>query len=156
MLSWAIARKLRPVAIYDSLLMGDGISLKQMPSYRGAQDYENLPVAAIMTHDVVSANSWETAKESLAHLRCDDLYHHAYTVLNRERGFVGIVTLHELKECDPATRVSDLISEQIIIQVYPDFSIRGASRLMIAHGIQQLPVVSAADKNRLIGTYYNE
>ncbi|MGJ8678042.1 MAG: chloride channel protein [Akkermansiaceae bacterium] len=151
MLSWMIARKLRPIAIYDALLMDDGISLKQMPSYRGAQDYENLPVSAIMTHDVISAHSWETAAENLAHLKSRGAYHHAYTVKDQAGDLVGIITLHEMKECDPQAVISDLIKEQRIMQVPPEFSIRGASRMMISNNIQQLPVVSNANNKRLLG-----
>ncbi len=151
MLSWAIARSLRPVAIYDALLLDDGVSLKRMPSYRGAQDYRSLPVGAIMTHDVVSAHAWESAGENLAHLGRSGTYHHAYTVVDEEGRFVGVVTLHEIEECDPQTLIASVIAGQKVIQVHPEISIRDASRLMILHDIQQLPVVSSSDRHRLLG-----
>lgn len=150
MLSWGIAKKLRPIAIYDSLLMDDGVSLKRMPSYRGAQDYENLPVSAIMTHDVVWAHAWQTAAENLSHLKRGGVYHHAYVAKDEAGQFIGLVTLHEMKECESDTLVSSIIGEQEIIKVHPEFSIRAASRLMIENDIQQLPIVSTAD-HRLLG-----
>ncbi|MCP5535090.1 MAG: chloride channel protein [Akkermansiaceae bacterium] len=151
MLSWAIARKLRPIAIYDALLLDDGVSLKRMPSYRGARDYRNLPVRAIMTHDVVSAHSWESAEKNLSHLARSGVYHHAYTVVDQEGRFTGIVTYHELRECDPSMTVAEIIADQETVSVDPDVSVRNASRLMIKHDIQQLPIVSASDKHRLLG-----
>jgi len=151
MLSWAIARKLRPVAIYDALLLEDGVSLKRMPSYRGAQDYRSLPVGAIMTHDVLSAHAWESAEENLSRLGRAAAYHHAYTVVGEEGEFIGIITLHEMKECDRSALVGSVIFEQKTIRVHPEISIRAASRLMIEHDIQQLPVVSASDQQRLLG-----
>ncbi|MEJ6778253.1 MAG: chloride channel protein [Akkermansiaceae bacterium] len=151
MLSWAIARKLRPIAIYDALLLDDGVSLKRMPSYRGAQDYRSLPVGAIMTHDVLSAHAWESAAENLSRLGRVTAYHHAYTVIDEEGQFIGIITLHEMKECDRSALLASVISEQETIHVHPEISIRAASRLMIEHDIQQLPVVSASDQQRLLG-----
>ncbi|MBT8038437.1 MAG: chloride channel protein [Verrucomicrobiae bacterium] len=151
MLSWAIARKLRPIPIYDALLLDDGVSLKRMPSYRGAQDYRNLPVRSIMTHDVVSALAWESAEDNLQRFGRSRSYHHAFTVVDEDDRFVGVVTLHEIKGCDPDTLVASIVAEQDVIHVHPEVSIRDASRLMIKHDIQQLPVVSRSDPHRLLG-----
>ncbi len=152
MLSWGIASRLRPVAIYDALLLDDGVSLKKMPVYRGSQDFRNLPVSAIMTHDVVSAHSWETARENLKRLGRSTDYHHAYTVVDETGRFLGIVTHHEIKEMPPEELLSEWVSQhQDIIEVQPEVSIREASQLMVAHDIQQLPVVSGSDHGRLLG-----
>ncbi|BDS07991.1 chloride channel protein [Oceaniferula spumae] len=151
MLSWVIARKLRPIAIYDALLLDDGISLKRMPAYRGAKDYRNLPVRAIMTHDVVSVKGDATAEENLTSLRRDQVYHHAYSVLDDEDRFLGIITHHEMEESLPDTKVADIISEQETLQVNPDISIRDAAQMMISNDIQQLPVVSQVETHRLLG-----
>lgn len=151
MLSWAIARKLRPVAIYDTLLMEAGVSLKQMPSYRGAQDYRNLPVAAIMTHDLISAKSWLTADENFKQLQLETFTHHSYTVINEAGEFVGIITKRELQESHQDCPLSQLIEKQDIITTLPDTSIREASRRMILKDIQQLPVVSLSDSKKLLG-----
>ncbi|MBT8044913.1 MAG: chloride channel protein, partial [Verrucomicrobiae bacterium] len=151
MLSWAIAKKLRPIAIYDSLLLDDGISLKRMPSYRGARNYRNLPVRAIMTHDVVSAHGWESVDQNLPRLGQQGSYHHAYTVVDEEGRLTGVITYHELKEADSSTTVSSIVADQDLVLVDPEISIGQASRMMIEHDIQQLPVVSATDKNRLLG-----
>ncbi len=151
MLSWAISRKFRPIALYDALLLGDGVSLKRMPLYRGAQDYRNLPVAAIMTHDVYSVKSWLTAEENLSEIQTGRTKHHAYTVIGEEGRFEGVVSQHELQEVGPETQVLDLVQNQAVIFVHPEASIRDASHLMIQNDIQQLPVLSATDKDRLLG-----
>lgn len=151
MLSWVIARKLRPIAIYDALLMEDGVSLKRMPSYRGAQDYRNLPVRAIMTHDVTSVQGELSADENLSLLKSNLVYHHAYTVVDRENRFLGVITHHEMRECAPETVIAELVENQETVQVHPDVSIRDAAQMMISKDIQQLPVVSLVETDRLLG-----
>lgn len=151
MLSWVIARKLRPIAIYDALLLDDGISLKRMPAYRGAQDYRNLPVRAIMTHDVSSVKGDVSAEANLTSLRGDQVYHHAYTVLDDNDRFLGVITHHEMEESLPETTVAEIIQGQDTLQVNPDISIRDAAQLLIKHDIQQLPVVSQVENQRLLG-----
>ncbi|MFT5905013.1 MAG: CIC family chloride channel protein [Cryomorphaceae bacterium] len=151
MLAWAISKKFRPIALYDALLLDDGVSLKRMPLYRGAQDYRNLPVAAIMTHDVSSVKSWLTAEENLTEIQSARTRHHAYTVVDEEGKFEGVVSHHELQEVSPATKALELIKDQDVIYVHPEASIRNASHLMIQNDIQQLPILSASDKGRLLG-----
>jgi CIC family chloride channel protein len=47
--------------------------------------------------------------------------------------------------------VLDLVQNQAVIFVHPEASIRNASHLMIQNDIQQIPVLSATDKDRLLG-----
>ena len=68
-IAWGLVKRLRPVGLYSALLLQDGITLKRMPAYRGPQDYRNLPVATIMTHDVITLSSRMPAGEALAGLR---------------------------------------------------------------------------------------
>ena len=49
MLAWQIARHLQPVSIYNALLLQDGVTLRKLPAFRGAQDYRKLPVQTIMS-----------------------------------------------------------------------------------------------------------
>ena len=151
MLSWAISRKFRPISLYDALLLDDGVSLKRMPLYRGAQDYRNLPVAAIMTHDVFSVKSWLTAAENLTEIHSNRTRHHAYTVVDEGENFIGVVSHLDLKEVSRDTQVLELVRDQDVIYVHPEASIRDASHLMIQNDIQQLPILSASDKDRLLG-----
>jgi len=71
--------------------------------------------------------------------------------VGEEGEFSGVITLHEMKECDRSALLSSVIADQKTIHVHPEISIRAASRLMIEHDIQQLPVVSASDQQRVLG-----
>jgi len=151
MLSWAISRKLRPIALYDSLLLSDGVSLKRMPLYRGAQDYRNLPVAAIMTHDVFSLDATQTIEDCLVEINGFHSQHHAYTVLESDSRCVAVVSHHELELTSSEIVLSEVIKEQKLISVRPEVSIRDASHLMVQNDIQQIPILSAVDHGKLLG-----
>jgi CIC family chloride channel protein len=150
-LSWAIARQLRPIAIYDALLLDDGITLKRMTSYRGNQDYRNLPIAAIMAHDVVSVRAALDAGSNLESLHHRGVRYTYYTVTDDEGLLVGIISHKKLQEAKPSTLVSDLIQDQQIVHVHPKDSIRTAQKLMQAEKIQHMAVVSLLDDRRLLG-----
>jgi len=47
--------------------------------------------------------------------------------------------------------LSTLTEEQNLITITPETSIRDAANLMIKHDIQQVPVVSPTDENKLLG-----
>lgn len=150
-LSWAIARQLRPVPVYDALLLDDGITLKRMSSYRGSQDYRNLPVAAIMSHDVVSVSADQTVGENLEALQRGHHKHNYYTVIDKAQSLQGIVGHRELQECNRDTLVADLVANQELAQLHPKDPIRSAEKMMKSHKVQHLPVVSVKDDKRLLG-----
>lgn len=156
-LSWAIARQFRPVAIYDALLLDDGISLKRMSSYRGPQDYRNLPVSAIMAHDVVSLQGALSAGENLEKLHSASLRHTLYPVVNYKGLLLGVLTHKELQQAENSQLTSALIEEKINLSesaqqvVHPKDPIRSVQKLMQLDGLDHLPVVSVIDEQRLIG-----
>lgn len=150
-LSWAIARQLRPIAIYDALLLDDGITLKRMSSYRGKQDYRNLPVSAIMSHDVVSVRAALDAGSSLEALHRTGIRHTLYTVTDDEGLLRGIISHKKLQEAKSDTLISDLIQDQEIIKVHPKDSIRTTQKLMQAEKVEHMAVVSILDDRRLLG-----
>src|SRR5690606_25673400 len=73
MLAWQIAKRLQPVSIYNSLLLQDGITLRTLPGYRGAQDYRKLPVQTIMTHDVFVLRGGEPPAAALKRIAHEDM-----------------------------------------------------------------------------------
>ena len=150
-LSWAIARQFRPIAIYDALLLDDGITLKRMSSYRGTQDYRNLPVATIMTHDVVSVKATMTTREAFKMVRRLDSHHHIYTIVDHEGSLKGVVTCADLKEVPGDSVLGDMVKDQEIISVHPKDPIRAAEKLIETKGVKHIPVVSALDDRRLLG-----
>ena len=85
MLAWQIARHLQPVSIYNALLLQDGITLRKLPGYRGAQDYRKLPVQTIMTHEVFVLRADRDARRPRSSgSRTEDKRFHAYPVLDDE------------------------------------------------------------------------
>ncbi len=150
-LSWAIARQCRAVPIYDALLLDDGITLKHMTSYRSPKDYLGLPIAAIMTLDVISLTCSMTAKEALKKIRHLGVHYNTYPVVDDEGLLLGFVTCSKLKSADAQTNVCDLIEDQKFIVVHPKDTIREVKKIMLDSGEEHLPVVSAMDERRLQG-----
>lgn len=151
MLAWSISRKLRPIAIYDALLVQDGVNLKTFTAYRGAQDYRKLPVSTIMSYDVTTLDSTKTVEETIRDFGAEGLMYHSYPILNEEGELDGILTRHELEEADGSTLISSLIENQKLVTVAPECPIRDAANLMISNNYQQVPIVSVAHPKKLLG-----
>ena len=149
--SWQIARNLGRVALYDSLLIQDKINLRQFSCYRGSQDYQNLPVATIMTHEPFTLQGTETCESTLGLLRELNKKHHGYPVLDEAGEFIGLVMHHELKENSPESLVSSITTCSDLTYVTPETPIREAAHQMIKHDYQQMPVLSKLDGKRLLG-----
>jgi len=154
MLAWQIARALQPTSIYNALLLQDGVTLRRMPAYRGAQDYRKLPVQAIMTHESFAIDVAESPTAALRRIAAAGKFYHAYPVVERgEEGerLLGVVTRHELGDNREADAVGELLEGQQLLTVTTDTSIRDAANRMIARDVQQVPVVGNADPSRMIG-----
>lgn len=151
MLAWQIARHLQPVSIYNALLLQDGITLRKLPGYRGAQDYRKLPVQTIMTHDVFSLRDDEVPAAALKRTHTEEKRFHAYPVLDAEGKLSGVITHHELEEQREEGSISSIIRDQELLTVIPDCSIRDAANRMIARNLQQVPVVSPLDPRKMLG-----
>ncbi|MEM9236041.1 MAG: chloride channel protein, partial [Verrucomicrobiota bacterium] len=151
MLAWQIAKRFQPVSIYNTLLLQDGVTLRRLPAYRGAQDYRKLPVQSIMTHEAFELKAEETLAEALKRIGSERKRFHAYPVTSGEGRLLGVITRHELSESPPETRVGSLIEGQQMLAVTTDTPIRDAANRMIARDFQQVPVVSPADAGKLIG-----
>lgn len=153
MLSYYLARRLHRVSLYNALILQDGITLKRMPTYQGAQDYQNLPVAAIMTHEVVSLDGNQTAQQNLDSLATTGQRFHAYPVLIDDI-FRAVILHRELMAAAAGpsdTPLATLLSGHKSTVIMPDTSIREAAHLMIAKSYGQLPVCGAHDPGKLLG-----
>lgn len=151
MLAWQIAKKLQPVSIYNALLLQDGVTLRRMPAYRGAQDYRKLPVKVIMSHEPFVIHAAESPAAALKRIQAEAKRFHAYPVTGPDDGLRGVITLHELEENLDAAAVSELMNGQRLTSVTIETSIRDAANRMIARDIQQVPVVSPVDPRKLLG-----
>ncbi len=151
MISWQIAKHLHPVGLYDALILQDGVVLRKQTSYRGAQDYRKLPVQAIMTHEVCKVDAGESPAEALKRLTVADHRFRAYPVVGAEGRLRGIVTRESLQRAADGETVLSLIKGQEVHVISPDTTIRSAARLMIGNDLQQVPVTSPVDPQKLIG-----
>ncbi|MGE9295216.1 MAG: chloride channel protein [Puniceicoccales bacterium] len=151
MISYYLASRLLRVPLYNSLLLQDGMNLRKLPAYQGAQDYRNLPVSTIMTYDAVTAKADLSSKDNLAAITRK---HHGYPVVDNEGLIVGVITHHEMEEHAAAgdeAPIRELVCDQNIVSVTPDTSIRAAAAKLIKEDVLQAPVVSEKDERKLIG-----
>ncbi len=156
LLAYMIAAKLKHVPIYDALLLQDGVSLKKLPAYRGEQDWRNLPISTIMTHDSRTVLGNLSAEQNLQRIKEDGHKHHGYPVIasESEPKLLGVVTHHELEELVAAgskTTIGEWIADHTIIGVHPDDSIRDVANTLVIKDVLQAPVVSRKDTRRLLG-----
>ncbi|MFK7850829.1 MAG: chloride channel protein [Akkermansiaceae bacterium] len=151
MIAWQISKALQPETVYNALLLQDGISLRKLPAYRGAQDYRKLPVQSIMTHDVFLVGGSEKPGEVIKRISAEDKKYHAYPVVDEEGSLLGVITLQEIRENVLSESISAIMGGQEILAVVPETSIRDAANRMIVRDFQQVPVVSQADPKKLLG-----
>lgn len=153
MLAWQIARRLQPVSIYNALLIQDHITLRQLPGYRGAQDYRMLPVSSIMTHDVFCLLKTETVSEAIKRIQSSHQAYRSYPVIDPKGCFCGTIEYRNLEkahESSPGEAVA-VCTLPAPIQITPDCSIHDAAQKMIHHNLQQIPVVDTTHPARLAG-----
>ncbi len=156
LIAYLISAKLRPLPIYDALLLQDGISLKKLPAYRGEQDWRNLPISTIMTHDCRTVLGNLTAKGNLERITEDGHKHHGYPIKmsDQDSTLLGIITHHELQEMEAANdeqTIEDWIKGHDIIGIFPDDSIREAARILVVKDVLQAPVVNRKNPTKLLG-----
>lgn len=155
-LAYMISVKLRAIPIYDALLLQDGISLKKLPAYQGQQDWRNLPISTIMTHDCRTARGSLNAQNNLDAIKEDGHQHHGYPVIGDadSQALIGMVMHHELEELvaeGNEAPLSEILAEQKTIAIHPDDSIRDAANTLVIKDVLQAPVVSRKDASRLLG-----
>lgn len=151
MIAWQIARRLQPVSIYNALLLQDGVTLRKLPAYRGAQDYRKLPVQVIMTHQVSRLHESEPPVAALKRTDTEDLRFRAYPVVDAEGQLAGVVTRYELQKHVEKESIAEIIAGQDLLAVTTETSIRDAANRMIGRNLQQVPVVSPADQKTILG-----
>lgn len=151
MIAYQIGKALQPVSIYNALLLQDGITLRRLPAYRGAQDYRKLPVQSIMTHEVVHLNKNQLLAEAVKEVSKEGRRFHAYPVIDDSNRLCGVITRQELQGHSEGKTISQVLADQQLLVVTSDTPIRDAANRMIARDYQQVPVVSPADSKKLLG-----
>lgn len=155
-LAYVISLKLCPVPIYDALLLQDGVSLKKLPSYRNKQDWRNLPVSTIMTHECQTVICSLSAKENLDRIQNGGNPHHAYPIVAElySLDLRGIITHSELEKLAASKSCQDInqwLEDRKLVTIYPDESIRDAANTLVVRDVLQAPVVSRKNPDRLLG-----
>jgi CIC family chloride channel protein len=150
-LAWQIARHLQPVSIYNALLVQDGVTLRKLPGYRGAQDYRRLPVQTIMTHEVFSLRAGEAPAAALKRIAAADQRFRAYPVLEDNGRLCGVVGHQQLETAGEVPQIGEIIRGQQLLTIRPDCPIRDAANRMIERNLQQIAVVDPADPGKMTG-----
>ena len=151
MLAWRISKRLRPIEIYNSMLLQDGITLRSLPAYRGVRDYRELSVQAIMTPEVYALRASDTIGECLERSCQTKGRFHGYPVINEEEQLVGVITHHELRDESNETVLAQLLEGQKLLTVNTTTTIRDAANRMIESDFQHVPVVSPSNPKKLLG-----
>ena len=155
-LAYIISYRLRAVPIYDALLLQDGISLKKLPAYRGSQDWQNLPVSTIMTHDCRTVIGAFDAQKNLERIADIGHRHRGYPIIadfnNQE--LLGIITHNELETLATAKdpqMISQWSKDRKLVHIYPDDSIRDTANNLVTKDALLAPVVSRKNTKKLLG-----
>jgi CIC family chloride channel protein len=151
MIAWQIAKHLHPVGLYDALILQDGVVLRRATTYRGAMDYRNLPVQAIMSYDVFALAADETPAAALKRIAASNKNFRAYPVIDADGVFRGVVNRETMAHSAAETTLGELLAEEEIRAVHLDSTIREAAHRMIAGDLRQVPVTSATDPTKLVG-----
>ena len=149
MTAYALARRIRPIAIYEALLQQDEIHL---PHRHGPVSHalEQLKVSDAMTSKVVIIPAEESPAMALERIRPYNFS--TYPVVNQRQHFLGLVTEARIRR-SIAEGVKGSV-EQLADQtacLSPDYPLIRAVMRMTDTNTRQMPVVDGVDQTRLVG-----
>jgi CIC family chloride channel protein len=148
MLSYAVARRWRPVPIYEALLAQDGVSLP----HRGRpapHALELLTVADAMTADPFAIEGKESAASALD--RVSGKQFTSFPVVAADRSLIGLVSESKLRRAaveNGAVLVASLAGRRVAVSA--DQPLIDAILLMDAQGSRQLAVVDG-QSDKVVG-----
>jgi CIC family chloride channel protein len=148
--SYAIARRLSPMPIYDALLMQDGLHLPH-PS---GHPLRQVRVAAAMTRRVVTLPGHWTAEEAQRQLQAADAPHHAYPLVDDGGRLVGMLEAAEIDQAIGARQGGKKLVELRrvpLVHAHPDHALDTVLIKLGRSGVSELPVVSRKDTRKLLG-----
>lgn len=150
--AYTIASRLRPVAIYDALLLQDGISLRRFPLLRPSETWQHLPVATIISHDVVVLPS-NLAVDG-ARARVAGVTFRVFPLVDAAGRYAGMVHrkgIERVARDHPGKTVGAIKVEPPPPVVFPDQPIREVIDTFVQGELNTLAVVSRADPGRIVG-----
>ncbi len=143
MTAYVIARRFRPVQIYEALLAQDGIALHPQHSETSR---ETLPIASLLPHLPSFVSLAPNVRASaVAELARKAREQHVFPVVTSEQRLLGVVTSEELAilESEPelhaVANALDLMRDPVFVRVNDDLGT--ALEIMLHHGIREVPVV---------------
>ena len=150
--SYAIATKLRPVPIYEALLLQDGINLRKFPILKPDRGWQNLPVSAIMTNTVRTLES--RLQLERANMEIKNERFKIYPVVDTEGKYIGLVHRKGIRvvgEKEPDKLVREIFVAKKFPKVYPDMTMREVANRFVDTEWSAIPVVSRLDEERVVG-----
>ena len=121
--SYALARRLSPMPIYDALLMQDGIHLP----HASGHPLRQVRAAAAMTRELVTLRRDWTVEEAQARLLGSPGTHQAYPLVDEEGGLVGMLEAAELVAIreGAASRPADSmhLARRASVHAHPDHTL---------------------------------
>lgn len=154
MISYGLARRLRPLPIYEALLEQDGVHLR---STRGMHVLESIRLDQVLEHDapLVTFDETTSAADMLSARKQQDVY----PVIDRVSGrLLGVLTDEDLEvlASEPSlgslVNASDVMRPPVMVRRGDD--LRTGLETMLAHGFRRLPVVD--DELRVTGSLDEE
>ncbi|HEU5016286.1 MAG TPA: chloride channel protein [Roseiflexaceae bacterium] len=150
MTAYALARRLRPLAIYEALLVQDGV---QLPHHgRPAPDVlEHLQVGSAMSTQLVTVPGNLSVAQVIERIASLDAS--AFPVLDDDNQFVGLVSEARLRRT-MAEDGGDLLVSEIVnrrMPLFPDQRLIDAINIMDREQSRELAVVERRRPRHLLG-----
>ena len=149
MTAYALARRVRPVPIYEALLVQDEIHL---PHRRGPISHalEQLTVEDAMTSDLVIIPADETPATALERIR--PYTFSTYPVVDKQQHFLGLVTEARIRRSlaeDGKQTIGELADKMPCLS--PSYPLIRAAMRMNETKTRQMPVIQGVEPARLVG-----
>jgi CIC family chloride channel protein len=141
MTAYALARRWRPIPIYEALLEQDGIRLK---SSEAASAPEAIRVSSILQSAACPSFSPGALAKEVTRTSSESRARDVYPVLDESQKLVGIITAEDLAvlASEPTlvvlTTASDIMRPPV--SVHPDDNLRAALDAMVTIGAREVPV----------------
>jgi len=146
MMAYALARRLRPVPIYEALLAQDGIQLHAKKAVTDVLDGLTIERIRLVSGDIATFERSDRAEAMLDAVEAAGRQE-VFPVLDPKRRLVGIVTLEDLTALAAETDLGDLICAADVMR--PPVSLKQqdlvvkALDLMQSLAVRELPVLDA-------------
>jgi CIC family chloride channel protein len=149
-ISYALARRLSPLPIYDALLLQDGIHLPHGSVHRLRQ----VRTAAAMNRNAVTLKCSWTVEEAQSHLLDPAGMPQAYPLVDEEGRLVGVLDAAELAKAQTGNKTTTRLDElprRPSAHAHPDHTLDAVLIKLGRLGVSELPVVSRKDTRKLEG-----